>query len=822
MCAVSRFKSELRLPNGMTLYGFACAVNGSRRLVALFAALCVLASPFPGSASTFIPQSSEPLDPGTLDQLPEPDENGFIAIDDMLFRAGDVIQSGFVGNPWPGGVLVYSFDSSVNATEQSQWLFAAAQWSTVANLTFVQRTSQTNYVRVVDSGPGGSNSSFVGMVGGAQTMNISSWGATYVIAHEIGHALGLMHEHQRSDRNTYVTINTANIQPGAGGNFTIASTTNFGLYDFDSVMHYDGCAFSIDCAAGTSCGCVRRTITVLPPNDSWQGQIGQHTHLSYDDHRGMGLRYGCLTPSPPFPISPPNGMTDAPASGVFDWTEPGGVSSYRLLVLCASGDTAISTEVTLSHYVYTLSAGTYTWSVQSVNPCGLVSPPLTEYTVTVAGPPCVATQTPVPPSGATCQPRAGRLRWNPVAGVTGYTVRLGTSCGVGAESFVTAAEFDYSGLTANTTYHWEVRPACPCGPDPQCFNFVTGDGQAAPAPLPHEPFPGAFDQPLSGTLSWGAPAAVSEFEVQLGLGCGSGPVFQTTEPLYAYSGLFANYTYFWRARARVACGDWSAYSQCRSFTTAGPSGADRVYVSPQTLAVGQTLAEIPVRLENLGDLKGFEFRVRLSTDVFDVLGWSQGGSRSESAASVQVDIDPAVAPGEAEVHGQVTFPAGGTCPPPFAPGNGTALRILVEVLPGAPIGATAVLVMAGDFVPCTGAPFTPALLPGTVQITAPVLEAPALAGSPTKLDVRLEGPNPTTGPVAFRVGLPASHRTRMSIFDLSGREVARPLDGVRAAGWHRLVWNGLGHDGRPVPSGVYLVRVTAGRESRGERVVRVR
>lgn len=60
--------------------------------------------------------------------------------------------------------------------------------------------------------------------------------------------LGLLHEQSRPDRDDYVRIEWANIQPQFVQNFGKADWTvveTFGLpYDYDSLMHYPGNAFA--------------------------------------------------------------------------------------------------------------------------------------------------------------------------------------------------------------------------------------------------------------------------------------------------------------------------------------------------------------------------------------------------------------------------------------------------------------------------------------------------------------------------------------------------------------------------------------------------
>ncbi|KAK2148114.1 hypothetical protein LSH36_515g02011 [Paralvinella palmiformis] len=58
------------------------------------------------------------------------------------------------------------------------------------------------------------------------------------LLHEIGHVLGLVHEHMRPIRDEYVTVKA----PITNINFQKVATTeyeDFGItYDFNSVMHY--------------------------------------------------------------------------------------------------------------------------------------------------------------------------------------------------------------------------------------------------------------------------------------------------------------------------------------------------------------------------------------------------------------------------------------------------------------------------------------------------------------------------------------------------------------------------------------------------------
>lgn len=212
---------------------------------------------------------------------------------DIVVRIDDEggVAGTYATNFWPSGVVPYIFDANMTATNQQIALNCMTIIEDVCNVDFIPRTNQADYARIRQST---ANNSSIGKQGGEQIINFASWDTPYRLVHEMMHCVGFWHEHTRLDRGNYVTINWSNIQGGFSGNFDLRdSGGEYGPYDFDSVMHYDRCAFSIGCDPGTTCNCTAQTetITALPPYAGQQNLMGQRDHLSYLDGVTLGSLY---------------------------------------------------------------------------------------------------------------------------------------------------------------------------------------------------------------------------------------------------------------------------------------------------------------------------------------------------------------------------------------------------------------------------------------------------------------------------------------------------------------------------------------------------
>lgn len=179
---------------------------------------------------------------------------------------------------WSNGIIDYSLDASLDSAQRDRIREAVAHWNDNTKIRLREYSPlNPGHIQPLDyldfkSGPG--CASWVGRQGGAQTVWISNDCNTGSILHEVGHAVGLLHEHTRLDRDSHISVLLENVEPGKSVNFDILASgaRHIGPYDYDSIMHYGSRYFS---STGNA--------TLLPLNGKDPDSIGQREKLSSGD-----------------------------------------------------------------------------------------------------------------------------------------------------------------------------------------------------------------------------------------------------------------------------------------------------------------------------------------------------------------------------------------------------------------------------------------------------------------------------------------------------------------------------------------------------------
>lgn len=248
---------------------------------------------------------------------------------------GPLSASGYVASaslPWPGGVLPIVFEAGMTQAEANYVFYACNTiWRGVANVSCVNRTTQASYVFVTKSASGCFaylGSPKPGAPAQRQlNLGVGCWDQRRVV-HELGHSLGLMHEHQRPNRDNFVQIHLENVKPGQEGQFQLfaqgAGDFYTNAYDFGSVMHYEATAFTKNGLA---------TIVPLPQYAAAaQGMGTAQAPSSYD---GAVLRAVYGASAPQAPAAPALTITKASNPVQMRWTpnsSGGAPTSYTLVV----------------------------------------------------------------------------------------------------------------------------------------------------------------------------------------------------------------------------------------------------------------------------------------------------------------------------------------------------------------------------------------------------------------------------------------------------------------------------------------------------------
>lgn len=153
---------------------------------------------------------------------------------------------------WKNGVVPVNFKDSISKARQAQFFIACQEWSKAANIQCrYKKPTDKSYVFITDDKPKECWTHLgAGASGGERTFNYGSegcWGDPAII-HEVGHILGLMHEHQRPDRDKYIDVVLENAGAFAYTyeKLSVGRMDNSGPYDFMSIMHYWNGSYSIN------------------------------------------------------------------------------------------------------------------------------------------------------------------------------------------------------------------------------------------------------------------------------------------------------------------------------------------------------------------------------------------------------------------------------------------------------------------------------------------------------------------------------------------------------------------------------------------------
>ncbi|VDO71577.1 unnamed protein product [Haemonchus placei] len=235
---------------------------------------------------------------------------------------------------WHEGVS-YFFDDSANDDVRRIFKKAAKQWMDSTCVDFKESKSDQRMVHLNSRGlakdrigvfMGNGCWSYVGKIGGLQNLSLGkgceelwiwlnssywkfksltflldtmfNWQIFFLVqrfssvqiriaAHEIGHALGFFHTHNRHDRDDYITVDIGNIKPDKISLFETLSkvnNNNYGVpYDYGSVMHYGASSNAVD----------DEKLVVVPKDLNYTETLGS-PHISFYDIYMMNIHYNCL------------------------------------------------------------------------------------------------------------------------------------------------------------------------------------------------------------------------------------------------------------------------------------------------------------------------------------------------------------------------------------------------------------------------------------------------------------------------------------------------------------------------------------------------
>mmetsp|Transcript_9333 Transcript_9333/g.21964 ORF Transcript_9333/g.21964 Transcript_9333/m.21964 type:complete len:481 (-) Transcript_9333:83-1525(-) len=194
---------------------------------------------------------------------------------------------------WPNGVVLYFWDSQIDHRSRDAILGAMTEWEAKTCIKFQESSPGKGRVKFMSS-RSGCNAHVGWSSHWEHHLNLQPPGcATVGVAlHELGHTIGLRHEHARPEALEYISFQLGNAQQWWKQWLTTyhdAGDMSAGVpYDMGSIMHYDAWAGALVHGQEHS-----KTIIVKKPDVFGNCQVGQRQFLSEGDILTVNRWYGC-------------------------------------------------------------------------------------------------------------------------------------------------------------------------------------------------------------------------------------------------------------------------------------------------------------------------------------------------------------------------------------------------------------------------------------------------------------------------------------------------------------------------------------------------
>jgi Secretion system C-terminal sorting domain len=483
-------------------------------------------------------------------------------------------------------------------------------------------------------------------------------------------------------------------------------------------------------------------------------------------------------PNAPGLLLPVNGASNVPLNPLFDWDSNSTATFYRLQAALDTSFTNPPVDITnITQSFLNLVTPPlqnnfrYYWRVSATNIAGTGPWSAVFSFTTVLGLPSAPAHL-APPNNSTGISLTPLLDWVDDISATSYRLQLSEDSTFVAQSILDTTGFSVSSVTVRSglltnvrSYFWRVRTTNPIGTGPFSVPWKFTTLLAPPVqPILVSPLNNSTNISTTPTLDWDSVPYAASYRVQIS----TDPAFGNT--ITNISGLTAsqynvpggtlenNTLYYWRVNATNTAGT-GPYSAVWNFRTViSPPVAAPNLISPPNGATNQSAT--PTLDWN---------------DVFGTNGYRLQVS-SDSLFNLEPVLDTTIVPS------QFTVPAG------ILVGN----TFYYWRVRGFNVGG-----------------FGPWSVTWRFR-TGPISINPIGTEIPTEFRLYGNYPNPFNPSTNIRFDIPQSDRVmlsyvRLSVFDITGKEIAVLVNERLSPGKYELLW-----DGSSFASGIYFYRLLAG------------